>query len=182
MTGREVFLRDMLANYTFLSMMTKERGGFMRINKELAMDCPMAAQILNSSSRKKKELIIRLAERQLKDLGYNQHQFRNSEDIRFVIEMMDRGFISGCPVTERRRGVNQGRGMKRVSSREDRNMRYSDNRDYSDRIEDSVIEKDNNGNPVGSGTDVKDFRNDYLEAVRGILGDEDFGSITEGEE
>ena len=65
----------------------------MRINRELALDCPMAAQILNSSSRKKTELIVRLAEMQLKALGYSQRQLRDMEDIRFVIEMMGKNII-----------------------------------------------------------------------------------------
>ncbi|MCR5790709.1 MAG: hypothetical protein K6G83_12540 [Lachnospiraceae bacterium] len=153
----------------------------MRINKELALDCPMATQILNSSSRKKKELIIRLAERQLKELGYNQHQFRNSEDIRFVIEMMDRGFISGCPVTERRRSMNAGRGIRRVLAVEDTKSRESSFGNRDDGTEVPVKGKDTDVSPKGNDIEVKDFKNEYLDAVRSILGDDEFGSITEGE-
>ena len=168
-------------NTVFFSMVTAERGEIMRINKELALDCPMAAQILNSSSRKKKELIIRLAERQLKELGYNQHQFRSSEDIRFVIEMMDRGFVSGCPVTERRRGMNAGRGFRRVLAVEGTKSRDSGSGNQDDGTEIPVKGKDTDSSPKGNDTEVRDFKSDYLDAVRSILGDDEFGSITEGE-
>lgn len=172
---------ESVCNTAFMNMVTAERGGIMRINKELALDCPMTTQILNSSSRKKKELIIRLAERQLKELGYTQHQFRNSEDIRFVIEMMDRGFISGCPVTERRRSMNTGRGIRRVLAVEDTKSRESDSGNQHAGTEVSVKGKDTESNPAGNKMEVKDFKNDYLDAVRSILGDDEFGSITEGE-
>ena len=88
----------------------------MRINRNLALDCPMTAQILNSESRKKTELIIRLAETQLKALGYSPNHFRTKEDIKFVIEMMDRGFIlGGSPYGSRGRSEATGSVKKKLS-------------------------------------------------------------------
>ena len=153
----------------------------MRINKELALDCPMAAQIMNSSSRKKKELIIRLAERQLMALGYNQQQFRKSEDIRLVIDMMNRGFISGCTVTERKRKIGRGIGIRREPAGEDTKRGDSTKEGISGGAEDSAEMKEAD-NTIEGAADIKDFRNDYLDAVRSVLGNDEFGSMAEGDE
>ncbi len=166
----------------FWGMITEKRGGIMRINKELALDCPMAAQIMNSSSKKKKELIIRLAERQLMALGYNQQQFRNSEDIRLVIDMMNRGFISGCTVTERKRKMGRGIGIRREHAGEDTKRGDSTKEDIFGGAGDPAEMKEADDNTIGGATEIKDFRNDYLGAVRSVLGDDEFGSMAEGDE
>lgn len=172
----------MTANTAYKNVYHMERGGIMRINRELALDCPMAAQILSSSSRKKKELIIRLAETQLRVLGYTQNQFRNSEDIRFITEMIERGFVSGCPGSERKRRTGSGRIGKRIMNGGEAEGAKEE---ISNEISDPVFVKriDNNTNDDSSGDekDVRDFRDDYLKAVQSILGDDEFGSMTEGE-
>ena len=178
----------------------------MRINRELALDCPMAAQILNSSSRKKTELIVRLAEMQLKALGYSQRQLRDMEDIKFVIEMMDRGFINGCPASERWYRAKQKKGFRNVLAGK---MRKEDDpameRNHGNKEEDQTRGKEGiregiatvaGGNSSdqetrqsaevyperpGNEREGADFRSDYLEAVRNILGEDEFGSFTEGE-
>ena len=156
----------------------------MIINRELAMDCPMAAKILSSSSRKKTELIVRLAEMQLKALGYNQNQFKDREDIRFVIEMMERGFISGCSVSKRARKVNTAKSARRAFEVVDGNMYRPEKVEDMKRPEEtagkilpypraSIMKRESAG---------KDFRDEYLEAVRSVLGDAEFESMTKGEE
>ncbi len=155
-----------------------ERGENMRINKELALDCPMAAQIMNSSSRKKTELIVRLAETQLKALGYKPQQFRSREDIKFVIEMMDRGFVSGCPVSSRKRKGNRGKAIKRILSGKERKEDPTVNVIPKETTKDGLPETVTDTNPAQKTSEEMDFKANYLDAVRSVLGDEEFGSIT----
>ena len=170
---------DITANSAYKSVYHAERGEIMRINRELALDCPMAAQILSSSSRKKKELIVRLAETQLRALGYTQNQLRDSEDIRFITEMMERGFVSGCPGSERRRRTGSGRrGRCILNGRDSEGVKEK----LSDEIADTATNKKLDGSPLGNEMTERDFKDDYLKAVQSILGDDEFGSMTEGEE
>ena len=143
----------------------------MKINRNLALDCPMIAQILNSESHKKTELVVRLAETQLKTLGYSQKHFRTKEDIRFVIEMMDRGFISGgSPYGRRSRGDATGTGKKKtLNPHRKKNTGYSV--DFRENIGDEESEGGNRENP-GDG---------YLDMIRDALGDDEFGSMAESE-
>ena len=161
------------------------RGGEkMIISRELAMDCPMAAKILSSSSRKKTELIVRLAEMQLKALGYSQNQFRDRADIRFVIEMMERGFISGCSVSKRARKVNAVKCARRAFDVVDGGISRTEKAGDMKRPEETtgkILPYPGTGVMKRESAD-KDFRDEYLEAVRSVLGDAEFDSMTKGEE
>ena len=142
----------------------------MRINRNLALDCPMIAQILNSDSHKKTELVVRLAETQLKALGYSQKHFRTKEDIRFVIEMMNRGFISGGSSYGRRsRSDATGLGKKKVL-----NPQRKRNTEHSADSPGSIGDEDSEGSRENPG-------DGYLDLIRDALGDDEFGSMAESE-
>ena len=142
----------------------------MRINKELTMECPMTAEILNSTSHKKTELVIRLAEMQLKSLGYNRDQFRTKEDIRFVIEMMNRGFVAGCSASGvRGRSCTGGKQKRRVSNKK----------------EDVLLQFGHSRFDEGEKKDVQskgpDDNKEYMDMIRNALGDEEFSGMTGSE-
>lgn len=139
----------------------------MRINRNLALDCPMTAQILNSESRKKTELIIRLAETQLKALGYSPNHFRTKEDIKFVIEMMDRGFIlGGSPYGSRGRSEAAGSVKKKPPGQ--RKKKFA---------EDSTLSSVDKREEGSTGVNNETGDDGYLDMIRGALGDDEFGSM-----
>ena len=143
----------------------------MRINKNLVLDCPMTAQILNSESRKKTELIIRLAETQLKALGYSPKHFRTKEDIKFVIEMMDRGFIlGGSPYGSRVRSEAAGSAKKKFVSERKKKFAEGSTLPTGDRVEEGSMGVKNETGDDG-----------YLDMIRGALGDDEFGSMAGSE-
>lgn len=147
----------------------------MRINKNLAFDCPMTARILGSASRKKTELIIRLAETQLKTLGYSLSQFRDKEDVKLMIEMMDRGFISGCPASSFRNKQSHGRTGNSAL------IRGKQNKAGLTGEADSELRFPDEGEAVLQKEKPADFKSEYLDAVKGILGEEEFESLLESE-
>ena len=141
----------------------------MRINKELTVECPMTVEILNSASHKKTELVIRLAEMQLKFLGYNRDQFRTKEDIRFVIEMMNRGFVAGCPSSGGKL-YSGGRQKRRITDKKKGNTVLK--RDRADAYKEKAKRE--------SSEEIEGHEG-YLEMIRCALGDEEFSSITGSE-
>lgn len=115
---------------------------------------------------------------QLKLLGYNQNQFRDRTDIRFVIEMIERGFISGCSVSKRARKGNTGKSTRRTIDVVDGNI------NRREKMEDMKKPEETTGKILPyPGTGImkrepadKDFRDEYMEAVRNIPGDTEFKS------
>ena len=77
--------------------------------------------------------------------------------------------------------MNAGRGFRRVLAVEGTKSRDSGSGSQHAITEVPVNGEDTEGDPTGNKTEVKDFKSDYLDAVRSILGDDEFGSITEGE-
>ena len=103
----------------------------------------------------------------MKALGYSPNHFRTKEDIKFVIEMMNRGVILGGSCYGGI-GRNEAAGSVKKKFVSQRKKKFA---------EESILPTGDRGEEGSMAVNNETGDDGYLDMIRGVLGDDEFGSI-----